>query len=164
MAFGASPETDFSASLDGVREQLRSDATVIIGAFEETSLAGCVFLLRPRHAKARHKLHLWGMYVSRAQRRRGIGLELLRAAIDAARAMPGVCWIELGVTSESTAARELYARAGFEVWGTERDALRDEGRSVDEVHMALRLQLAHARPAIVSPSGVRGRFVFMSKL
>lgn len=140
LSFGASPKTDFSATLDGVREQLRSEATILIGAFEDEVLAGCVGLLIPRHAKARHKLHLWGMYVSRPFRGHGIGRELLQAAIDQARAMPTVEWIELGVTSESAAAKELYSRAGFEMWGREADALRDADRSVDEYRMALRLR------------------------
>ena len=140
LSFGASPETDFSASLDAVRDQLRGDATMILGAFEGDELAGCVGLLRSRHAKARHKLQLWGMYVLPRWRRRGIGLALLGEAIEQARAMRDVEWIELGVTSRSAAARALYAKAGFEEWGCERDALRHDGESVDEYRMALRLR------------------------
>lgn len=128
LSFGASPATDVARVTDGV-----------IGAFEEEQLIGIVGLFRGRHESARHKVQLWGMYVQPAYRGRGIGAELLDAAIRQARALPGVSWVLLAVTSAAPAARRIYERAGFEVWGVEPDALRHEGESVDEYHMALRL-------------------------
>jgi GNAT superfamily N-acetyltransferase len=41
-------------------------------------------------AKERHKAYLWGMYVTRAARGRGVGRQLVRAALDHAVLMPGL--------------------------------------------------------------------------
>ena len=140
LAFAASPSDDFAGSAVAVREQLRrAPEWVILGAFEDR-LVGAVGLLRDRHLKASHKVHLWGMYVARGHRRRGIGAELLQAALGHARALPGVSWVHLSVSAAAPEARRLYQRAGFEVWGTEPEALRHDGQTVVEHHMALRLE------------------------
>ena len=139
LAFAASPEDDFASSVEGLRAQIRKAPDwMLFGAFEER-LAGSVGLIRDRHLKAAHKMGLWGMYVTPSARGRGIGRELLDAAIAHARSVAGVECIALGVTEAAGAARNLYERAGFEVWGTEPDALREGGRSVNEARMILRL-------------------------
>ena len=139
LAFGASPSDDLAASSDAVREQLRhGPESVILGAFRD-QLVGAVGVLRDRHLKAAHKVRVWGMYVVPQHRRRGIAAELLAAAIAHARSLPGVESVHLIVSSAAPGARRLYERAGFQVWGTEPDALRHEGQSVVEHHMVLRL-------------------------
>jgi len=115
LAFVSSPDDDFAASVETVREHLaRAPHTVIFGAFAP-GLVGALGMYRDRHVKSAHKTHIWGMYVLPVHRRRGLAARLLEA-------------------------RRLYERAGFRVWGTEPDALRDGGRSVVEHHMALRLE------------------------
>jgi len=138
-AFTASAEDDLVATAEAVREQLRrAPGTVIIGAFREC-LVGTVGLYRDHHLKAAHKAHLWGMYVACEARRLGIGAGLLAAALEHARALPGVEWVHLSVSSAAQAAQRLYERAGFRVWGREPDALRAGGERLVEHHMALRL-------------------------
>lgn len=139
LAFAASPEDDFASSESELAAQMKKAPDwVIFGAFEE-GLMGTVGLIRDRHNKASHKMHLWGMYVTPAARGRGVAAELLEAAIDHARSVSGVAWVFLGVTTAAPAARRLYERAGFELWGTEPDALREGNQSVVEHRMALRL-------------------------
>ena len=98
-----------------------------------------VGLHRDHHHKAAHKVHLWGMYVAPEQRRQGVAAALLAAAIAHARTLPGVAWAHLSVSDTAPAARRLYDRAGFHCWGSEPDALRHDGRSGVEHHLALRL-------------------------
>jgi RimJ/RimL family protein N-acetyltransferase len=137
LAFGASPADDFVSSVEVVRARLRGAPDwVILGAFQP-GLVGAIGLFRDHHRKASHKVHLWGMYVGPGHRRQGIAADLLQAAIRHARSLPGVAWIHLSVTSAAPAARRLYERAGFEVWGTEPDALHHDGQSVVDHHMAL---------------------------
>jgi len=139
LAFAASPEDDFAANADALRGQMaKAPDWVLFGAFDET-LAGTVGVIRDRHVKASHKMHIWGMYVTPSHRGRGLGAQLLDAAIEHARSVSGVDWLFLGVSSAAPAAQRLYERAGFEVWGTEPDALRDGNSSVVEHRMALRL-------------------------
>jgi len=111
---------------------------VIFGAFQP-ELVGTVGVARDRHLKAGHRMNIWGMYVVPEQRRKGIAVTLLDTAVRHARALPGVSWLQLGVSSAAPEARRLYERAGFQIWGSEEDALRHEGRAVVEYHMALRL-------------------------
>jgi RimJ/RimL family protein N-acetyltransferase len=139
LAFASSPEDDVASSLELVREQLRrGPGSVTFGAFQP-DLVGAVGVGRDRHLKAAHKVWVWGMYVAPEQRGKGIAAALLDAALLHARALPGVSWVQLGVSSAAPEARRLYERAGFQVWGEEEDALRHEGQAVVEYHMALRL-------------------------
>jgi ribosomal protein S18 acetylase RimI-like enzyme len=124
----------------GAGEQLREGSgSVIIGAFAGDKLVGAVGLLRSRHAKSQHKVHLWGMYVAPEFRRRHLATDLMRAALEHALTLPGVCVVQLGVTSAAVAARHLYEQFGFRTWGIEPDALRHETASVAEHHMFLRI-------------------------
>ena len=139
FAFAASPEDDIAASVDAVREQLRkAPEFVIVGAFEP-ELVGALGVGRDRHIKAAHKVHLWGMYVAPTHRRRGIAAAILRAALAHARTLPGVACVHLSVSAKTPAAQRLYARAGFQIWGSEPDALRHAGEAVVEHHMILDL-------------------------
>lgn len=139
LAFGASPTDDFVSSAETVRERLRqAPEWVILGAFQP-GLVGAVGLFRDHHVKASHKVHLWGMYVVPGHRRQGIAADLLQAALRHARLLPGVSWVHLSVSAGAPGARRLYERTGFEVWGTEPEALRHDGQSVVEHHMALHL-------------------------
>jgi RimJ/RimL family protein N-acetyltransferase len=149
LAFAAAPGDDFVSSADAVRQELRrAPDWVLLGAFDP-GLVGAVGLMRDRHLKSSHKAHLWGMYVAPGHRGRGVGAELVQAAIAHARTLPGVSWVHLGVSAAAPAARRLYERAGFLTWGVEADALRHDGESVAEHHMALRLdQPGEARPGL----------------
>jgi RimJ/RimL family protein N-acetyltransferase len=139
LSFASSPEDDLASAVESVRELLqRAPGSVLIGAFDK-NLIGSVGLYRDRHLKSSHKAHLWGMYVVPGSRRRGVGSEILDAAVRHARALQGVCWVHLCVTSAAPEARRLYERAGFRIWGTEPDALRHNGESVVDYHMALHL-------------------------
>jgi ribosomal protein S18 acetylase RimI-like enzyme len=144
LAFTASPKDDLAASVENVREQLRRAAdSVIIGAFRE-DLVGAVGLYRDHHVKTAHKAHLWGMYVTPDHRRQGLGADLLDAALQHARSLTGVAWVQLCVSSAAPEAQRLYERAGFQVWGVEPDAVRHEDQAVVEYHMALQLEKARS--------------------
>lgn len=140
LAFGASPEDDLASSPDAVRALLsRGDDNVVFGALDRDELAGAVGIFRERHRKAAHKTRIWGMYVAPTRRGRGLAHALLAAALEHARTLPGVDWVHLSVTSAAPAARHVYEQAGFRLWGSEPDALRCDGASADEHHLALRL-------------------------
>ena len=135
LAFSSSPEND-PATVEAIQRILSSyPQSIILGAFAP-GLVGTVALYRSPEPKSAHKAHLWGMFVKPSHRGRGIGTRLLDAALAHARRL-AVDWIHLSVTSAAPEARRLYERAGFQVWGTEPDALRHDGESVDEFHMAM---------------------------
>jgi ribosomal protein S18 acetylase RimI-like enzyme len=139
-AFAASPATDRFTNTDAVRELLDPAAPApVLGAFRGGELVGAAGLFLPHHAKMAHKAVVWGTYVAPTARGTGLGEALMRALVDAARAMPGIDWVALDVSVTATAAHRLYERLGFVSWGLEPDALRVDGRSIDVHHMGLRL-------------------------
>lgn len=151
LSFASSPEDDLASGPEAARAMLTRPASVLFGAFleeEERSsasspglagLLGAVGIYRDQKRKFAHKVHIWGMYVRPAHRRRGLAAELLDAAIAHARIQPDVSWVHLSVSSTAPSAKRLYERAGFRVWGTEPDAMRHAGLTSDEHHLALAL-------------------------
>jgi RimJ/RimL family protein N-acetyltransferase len=140
LAFLASADDDFALSRESLRQQLAlAPNWTLFGAFEGDLLAGAAGLIRQRRAKSAHRALVWGMYVAPEHRNHGFGAQLIEAAIAHARTLDGVAWIDLDVTTAAEAARRLYERAGFAVWGTRRDAMSHEGHVVDEHHMALQI-------------------------
>jgi ribosomal protein S18 acetylase RimI-like enzyme len=141
-AFSASHEDEVGRSLDEVAARVRPapDGSVcMLGAFDGETLSGFVALIHPQRAKLRHGAEIAGMFVAPAQRRHGVGLALLRAAIDHARSLDGVRQVKLGVNATNTAARRLYESAGFLPYGLEPDALYVDGKFFGEAHYLLRL-------------------------
>jgi ribosomal protein S18 acetylase RimI-like enzyme len=69
-------------------------------------------------------------------RGRGIGTELIRSALAAARAF-GLHRVELTVREHNTGAIELYRKTGFEIEGLQRDAVLVDGVYENVVCMAV---------------------------
>ncbi len=110
---------------------------VLFGAFAGDKLVGSAGLLVRKRAKERHKADIVGVYVTPRYRGKGIAHRLIRAALDHARGYVAVVLLVAG--AENAAARRLYERCGFVVYGLERRAMRLDGREYDDVYMALHL-------------------------
>lgn len=87
-------------------------------------------------ASNRHVLELRGLAVLPAYRRRGIGRQLIAAAINAA-AGRDVRRLRLRVLATNHIARGLYASMGFAIEGILRKEFLIDGRYVDDVLMAI---------------------------
>jgi GNAT superfamily N-acetyltransferase len=140
LAFGSSLEDDRGLSLEFVRSSLADVAnSAVLGAFEGEALVGMAGIIRLEKTKSRHRAMIWGMFVTPAVRRRGVGSALLGAAIDHARSWPAVVQVQLSVFDAAEDAYQLYRRAGFREWGREPRAMQWEGRFVAERHLILDL-------------------------
>lgn len=112
-----------------------------LGAFSpDDALVGAVSCERQQRIKTRHVAHLTAMMVQNEAAGRGIGRNLLEAAIGLLRAAPGVEMVTLNVTSTNRAAVHLYERAGFVRYGSLADAIKVDGRRYTKDQMVLRLQ------------------------
>lgn len=143
-AFGSSYEEQVDSPLSFFEDRIRpTERRITLGAFDGEALVGMVTFLRESGLKDQHKGAIIGMYVAPEARGRGVGRALLLAAIDRARAMPGLEQIQLGVVTRNTAARALYLSLGFVVYGTEPHALKlPDGDYLDEDMMVLWLNRA----------------------
>lgn len=117
VAFGSRPD---------VAQVLALDGDSIVGWADLRRLQGVAF---------RHR-GVIGMGVVAAQRRRGIGSQLLDAIIAEAQPL-GVTRIELEVFRSNQAAQALYARRGFQVEGELRRARILDGVEDDLILMVL---------------------------
>lgn len=72
-------------------------------------------------------------------RHQGIGTIVLEHAINYARSIANLEWIDLNVMGHNVVARSLYEKIGFETVGVIRDRFRIQGESLDDVMMCLRL-------------------------
>lgn len=115
--------------------RLTSKLDVVLGAFDEEGLAGIVGLAFEPREKAWHKVTLFGMYVSPRARHRGLGAQLVRAALSEAKSHPKLRLIQLTVTAGNDAAFNLYQRCGFVQFGLEPMAVRVGEDYFDKIHM-----------------------------
>lgn len=142
-SFGASYEEILERGIAGVAQGLRKRDSapddVTFGAFEGTTLIGIAGFQREEETKRRHKGVIWGMYVPHELRGKGVGKQLLQAAIAYAKTLPGLEQINLSVVLTSKEARHLFIAQGFETYGLERQALKLHDRYFDQELMTLRL-------------------------
>jgi len=137
-AFASSHEEERDMSLAAVAERMQpSDTSLVFGMCDGERLVASVGLVREGHLKLAHKAFVWGVYVTPAYRRRGIGRRLMAHALEAAAAMPGLRQVNIGVNAGNRPAIALYEGLGFEAFGLERGYLMLDGELRDEIHMAL---------------------------
>ncbi len=142
LAFGKSAEEHRQTWVGTIAERFRetSQNYFTLGAFENGLLVGIATFTRDTGLKERHKGRIFGVYVSPAQRRKGVARLLLTEIIERARRDASIEQILLTVSTGQPAACQLYATLGFEAYGTEPNALKVGTRYVDEDHMILRLR------------------------
>lgn len=141
-AYGAYPQA-FTSSvaeraampLSWWEKRVSSALDRLLGAFEGDQLAGIVGLAFEPREKAWHKATLFGMYVSAAYQQRGLGRQLVEAALEQARGQPRLKLIQLTVTAGNDAALALYQRCGFIQFGLEPLAVRVGEEYFDKIHM-----------------------------
>jgi len=108
---------------------------MVLGAFRGSRLAGVAGLSFEAPEKARHKAHLFGMYVPSESRKAGLGKALVLAVLEHAQRRPGVKIVQLTVTQGNDTAQGLYERCGFVPFGIEPFAIAVGLEFVSKVHM-----------------------------
>jgi ribosomal protein S18 acetylase RimI-like enzyme len=111
----------------------------MFGAFEDQRLVGVLNLVRETKAKEKHKAAIYGMYVERRARGKGVGRALLNRALATARRLRGVRQVRLAVVESNEPALRLYESAGFKIYGREESALFVGGRYYAELFLVRRL-------------------------
>jgi ribosomal protein S18 acetylase RimI-like enzyme len=137
-SFGTSYEEAVGLpSTERVRAMHR-DGVTVAGAFSP-GLVGIAGLDREARRKRRHRATLWGMYVIKEARGRGVGRLLLEQLVVMARATDGLEQVVLTVMAHNEPAIALYRRLGFEMYGRASRAMQLGDRAFDEVLMRLDL-------------------------
>ena len=140
------PVADERRYLKAVRRH--ADAAVLV-ALDGDRIIGRLSLARDPHPASAHVADL-GMMVAASHRRRGIGRNLLDAAVAWARAA-GVRKLELHVFPWNEPAIRLYEDFGFEREGLRRRHYLRDGVAVDALLMAYHLPSARESPPSRAP-------------
>lgn len=138
-AFLASPEQDRGCDVEKVRASLaRTDAAIVaVKAEGSEELVAAAGVVREEAMKRRHIAMIWGVYVKSRARGSGLGRAVVTAAMETAMGWEGIASIHLAVNANAPAAKKLYESLGFQEWGFEPDAVRINGVSYGEHHMAI---------------------------
>lgn len=116
-----------------------SNKNVIYGAFTENKLVGSIGIFAEPRLKSKHKAMIWGMYVKDSERGKGLGKQLVNAALDHAKKYLNVKSVYLSVEASNRPAKSLYLSCGFKEWGLEPRAICVDETFYDECHMYLHL-------------------------
>lgn len=140
QAFSASLEEYQALSVEEVKKRLWSNPEAfVVGAFQGSVLVGVAGFYRDKGLKSHHKGHIWGVYVTSAQRGKALGRKIMEEVVRRALAIEGLEQLLLSVAVTQLAAAHLYRSIGFEPWGREPRALKVNGEFIDEEYMILPL-------------------------
>jgi ribosomal protein S18 acetylase RimI-like enzyme len=142
FAFGKAVEEHRAIPVETIASRFRDTAggNFTLGAMEDGNLVGMMTFVRDTGVKDRHKGHIYGVYVTSAQRGKGLGRALIEALLEKAKRDATLEQILLAVATVQTAAGDLYRSCGFESFGIEPNALKVGEEYVDEDHMILRIR------------------------
>nr|WP_314562498.1 GNAT family N-acetyltransferase [uncultured Pseudomonas sp.] len=140
QAFTSSVAERAAMPLSWWEKRLDNPLDCLLGGFHGDALAGIVGLAFEPREKARHKVTLFGMYVTQGYQQKGLGRRLVEAALAQARQQPRLKLIQLTVTAGNDAALALYQRCGFIQYGLEPLAVRVGEDYFDKIHMWRELQ------------------------
>jgi len=114
-----------------------SEGTIIFGAFLATELVGVLAISRRLSPKFQHRAFIWGMYIASEQRSLKIGATLLSHVKTWAKNHPETTLLWLQVTASNLPAIGFYRKFGFEIYGTEPQALFTQGQYHDVHYMQM---------------------------
>ncbi len=146
-AFTSDAETERARDAQSYRSRLSGGGNgtclftlvAVVGADPE--LAGAISCERELRAKVRHIAHVAGMMVAPNFQGRGIGRELLEAAMRLLSKQDSIELITLSVTSSNKVAVRLYESCGFSLYGRLGGAIKfPDGSLLDKDLMSRRLR------------------------
>ncbi|HWO75390.1 MAG TPA: GNAT family N-acetyltransferase [Bacillus sp. (in: firmicutes)] len=136
-AFSTRYEDEIKRPIKVYQERFRSNLSFTLGAFVDEKLVGTVTVVREQHLKLQHRVQVVAMYVKPTVRGKGIGKALMNEAVQKTREWEGVEQIHLTVVSSNESARNLYLSLGFQVCGSEKQAMKLGDTYWDEERMVL---------------------------
>ncbi|MBM7578123.1 GNAT family N-acetyltransferase [Jeotgalibacillus terrae] len=138
-AFATSFDEEQHQPIELYVNRLKSDTSITLGAFHNEQLIGIITIVKSIKQKLMHRAEIVSTYVTPGSRGNQTGKKLVTQALDEIRNIPGVEQVYLTVESNNIAAKKLYESVGFELFGTDRKAMKYEGQYFDIDHMVLYL-------------------------
>jgi ribosomal protein S18 acetylase RimI-like enzyme len=139
-AYSSSYEETLARSDEQWRQRLANDQSVHLLARAQRRPIGMVGGYPGSDEGDDSVAVVFGMYVAREHRGRGIGRMLLTSLIDRLLSFPQITTIRLGVTETQAPARKLYESMRFRVVGKTEEGIIINDRQYDELIMELRVR------------------------
>lgn len=136
-AFGSSFEEEKDMALELFASRLEAQGSFTFGAFDQGELFGVATLVQESKIKLKHKASIFAVYVSPKKRGLSLGKRLMQAIIKQGKQLADVEQINLTVVSSNESAKGLYTSLGFQIFGTEKRALKIDQQCFDEDYMVL---------------------------
>ncbi|WP_085044290.1 GNAT family N-acetyltransferase [Ensifer aridi] len=133
----ASTASDWELLSDRDWRRLLADTSVFV-AFCNDEPVGIMGLVRQRPRKMAHRASIVMVYVRQSLRGGGVSNELFDALISYA-CETGIRQLELEVSAENLGAQHFYLRKGFTAFGRIPGGYLQNGREIDEILMARRV-------------------------
>jgi len=133
--FGTAPEEEAMLTLTDIEQRLEDGH--IYGAFLDGELAAIAGFRRFQRIKKQHKAELFGVYVGKDARGKGLGEAVVRQVIAVARG--DVEQLLATVASLNHPAKALYAKLGFTIFGHEPRGQKVGEQYFDQDHLVLML-------------------------
>jgi RimJ/RimL family protein N-acetyltransferase len=131
LAFSSSYEEELLIPETGWRERIEN----ALFAIENEKLVGMAGFFRNNRLKTNHVCEIFGVYVRREYRDRGIGKQLVAAVMEEIKNIKGITKIKIGVNPTQKAAEHLYLKFGFKPVGLLKKDMRVDGKFYDELWM-----------------------------
>jgi len=113
----------------------RSRIDNILFAFDEDKLIGMIGFFRVNEIKCKHVANIYGVYVKKEYRCKGVGKRLIEAMISQIQQYQDIIKIQLGVNPVQKTAVKLYEDFGFTVIGRMNQEIYVEDKFYDELLM-----------------------------
>lgn len=132
--FGSSYAVEVKKPFSFFQDCLLS-STIIFGAYHEKEIIGLAALTPEAGIKVAHKAHLSSVFIEPEFQKQGVANKLLHAVIEYAQ--QHVEQILLTVVDDNHSAIHLYKKLGFQTYGIEPKALKEDMQYSDELLMKL---------------------------
>ena len=110
-------------------------SSTVFGAYHKNKIIGLATFTQEAGIKFSHKAHLSSVFIEPEFRGRGVAGQLLEEVLEYSKKQ--VEQILLTVADDNKPAIHLYEKLGFQTYGIEAKALKDNGVYIDEVLMKL---------------------------
>jgi RimJ/RimL family protein N-acetyltransferase len=131
LAFSSSFEDEQSTPEKIWRERIKNHQFVMVDN-QPVGLAG---YFRNPHKKTNHVCEMFGVYLRKEYRGRGIGKRLVNAVLAEIQSLNGVKIIEVGVNPTQKTARNIYRKRGFKTVAHFRKWMYIDGKFYDALIM-----------------------------
>ena len=108
-------------------------SSTVFGAYHENRIIGLATLTQENGIKFSHKASLSSVFIEPEFQQKGVASNLLSAVIEHSKKY--VEQILLTVADDNKPATHLYKKFGFETYGIEIKAMKDNGQYIDEILM-----------------------------